>query len=126
MKVYTKTGDAGTTSLIGGERVSKDDPRVEAYGTVDELAAHLGLLADFVAETEGGFMSAAVGGCAATGDRAGGLTDFLPWLEAIQHDLMWLEAELATIRPELDSQGESSVSPQGGVGLTEKSETRFV
>lgn len=44
-KVYTLTGDKGTTSLVGGQRVAKDDIRVEAYGTVDELNAHLGMLA---------------------------------------------------------------------------------
>ena len=38
--VYTATGDKGTTSLVGGKRVSKDDVRLEAYGTVDELNAH--------------------------------------------------------------------------------------
>jgi cob(I)alamin adenosyltransferase len=42
MKIYTKTGDAGQTGLFGGGRVSKDDPRVEAYGDVDELNAALG------------------------------------------------------------------------------------
>lgn len=42
MKIYTKTGDAGETSLSGGKRVAKSDPRVEAYGTVDELDAVLG------------------------------------------------------------------------------------
>ena len=47
-KVYTRTGDAGQTSLVGGARVRKDDPRVEAYGTVDELGAHIGLLAEMV------------------------------------------------------------------------------
>lgn len=44
MKVYTKTGDAGTTSLVGGKRVMKCSPRLEAYGTVDELNSHIGML----------------------------------------------------------------------------------
>jgi len=44
MKIYTKTGDKGTTSLVGGARVSKNDPRVHAYGTVDELISQLALL----------------------------------------------------------------------------------
>ncbi|HWB11685.1 MAG TPA: cob(I)yrinic acid a,c-diamide adenosyltransferase [Pirellulales bacterium] len=44
MKIYTKTGDSGETGLFGGPRVSKDDPRVEAYGDVDELNALLGLV----------------------------------------------------------------------------------
>jgi cob(I)alamin adenosyltransferase len=43
MKLYTKTGDGGTTGLFGGARVGKDDPRVEAYGTVDELNATIGV-----------------------------------------------------------------------------------
>ena len=42
MKIYTKTGDAGSTGLFGGARVPKDDIRVEAYGDVDELNAVLG------------------------------------------------------------------------------------
>lgn len=44
MKIYTKTGDKGSTSLLGGTRVSKADRRLEAYGTVDELNAIIGLL----------------------------------------------------------------------------------
>lgn len=44
MKIYTKTGDAGTTSLVGGNRVPKNHPRVMAYGDVDELISHIGLL----------------------------------------------------------------------------------
>ena len=43
MKIYTKTGDEGETGLFGGPRVAKDDVRIEAYGTVDELNAALGL-----------------------------------------------------------------------------------
>lgn len=43
MKIYTRTGDGGETGLFGGARVKKDDPRVEAYGTLDELNAQLGL-----------------------------------------------------------------------------------
>ncbi|MBT6438647.1 MAG: cob(I)yrinic acid a,c-diamide adenosyltransferase [Flavobacteriales bacterium] len=46
MKVYTKTGDAGKTSLIGGTRVFKNHIRIEAYGTVDELNSYIGLIRD--------------------------------------------------------------------------------
>ena len=46
MKIYTKTGDSGTTSLLGGARVSKAHIRIEAYGTVDELNSYIGLLRD--------------------------------------------------------------------------------
>lgn len=46
MKIYTKTGDKGQTSLVGGKRVSKANLRIEAYGTVDELNSWIGLVAD--------------------------------------------------------------------------------
>ena len=46
MKIYTKTGDKGLTSLIGGTRVPKSSLRIESYGTVDELNAHIGLVRD--------------------------------------------------------------------------------
>ncbi len=87
VKVYTKTGDGGTTSLIGGERVSKSDPRVEAYGTVDELAAHLALLADMMR-------------------AAAGFEETVAAIDDIQKDLMTVEAQLATGRG-----GEGKVTP---------------
>jgi cob(I)alamin adenosyltransferase len=89
MKVYTKTGDAGTTSLIGGERVSKTDPRVEAYGTVDELSAPIALLADMML-ANGSFESE------------------VAEIERIQIDLMMVEALLAVGRD-----GEGKVKPLG-------------
>ena len=46
MKIYTKTGDGGTTSLFGGKRVSKADLRIDTYGTVDELNSFIGLVRD--------------------------------------------------------------------------------
>ena len=48
MKIYTKTGDKGSTSLFGGKRVPKNHIRVEAYGTIDELNSYIGLLVDVV------------------------------------------------------------------------------
>jgi len=48
MKVYTKTGDKGTTALVGGQRVKKYSDKIEAYGTVDELTSYLGLIRDSI------------------------------------------------------------------------------
>lgn len=72
MKIYTKTGDKGETALFGGQRVSKGHLRVEAYGTVDELNACLGVA------------------------RAAGQLPFDTLLETIQSTLFELGAELAT------------------------------
>ena len=73
MAIYTRTGDAGTTSLFTGQRGSKTHPRVEAYGTLDELNAALSLCA-----------------CAAADENHRAL------LEAIQQQLFWFSAELAS------------------------------
>lgn len=51
-KVYTKTGDEGETGLVGGARVPKDSPRIESYGTVDELQAAIGMLRAALAESD--------------------------------------------------------------------------
>lgn len=53
MKIYTRTGDTGQTSLLGGARVPKHHLRIESYGTVDELNSYLGLLRDHVGTIEG-------------------------------------------------------------------------
>jgi len=50
MKIYTKKGDKGKTSLIGGQRVLKYDDRVEAYGTIDELKSYIGLIREMASE----------------------------------------------------------------------------
>lgn len=50
--VYTKTGDTGTTSLVGGTRVPKTHIRLEAYGTVDELSSYIGLLITYIKDTD--------------------------------------------------------------------------
>ena len=77
MKIYTRTGDAGETALFGGGRVSKDHPRVAAYGDVDELNSTLGLV------------------------RATAPIDFLDGLlESIQRDLFAIGGHLATPDPD--------------------------
>jgi cob(I)alamin adenosyltransferase len=77
-KIYTRTGDDGTTGLGDGSRVAKADPRVDAYGTTDEANAALGL---------------AVIACRNTGEPAAGLA---PILETLQHDLFDCGADLCT------------------------------
>ncbi|MBS1626650.1 MAG: cob(I)yrinic acid a,c-diamide adenosyltransferase [Bacteroidetes bacterium] len=51
-KIYTKTGDAGKTGLIGGTRVSKSNIRIEAYGTVDELNSFIGVVSDTISDKQ--------------------------------------------------------------------------
>src|SRR5262245_41342019 len=80
-RVYTKAGDKGETSLIGGERVSKADPRLECYGTIDELNAVIGLVVE-----------------ALTASQAG--THLTPILRRVQNELFNLGCELATPDPE--------------------------
>ena len=82
MKIYTRTGDDGTTSLCDGSRLSKDDMRVEAYGTLDELNAHIGLLISLLhtSSLKEGVQPAA------------NLTDFL---SEIQEELFVIGGELA-------------------------------
>lgn len=62
-KVYTRTGDKGMTSLVGGKRIEKSSVRLEAYGTVDELSSHLGLLAAMLDDEEDRQMICRVQNC---------------------------------------------------------------
>lgn len=52
LKIYTKTGDKGNTSLIGGTKVPKNDLRIDSYGTVDELNSHIGLIIEMIAHQD--------------------------------------------------------------------------
>lgn len=85
-KIYTKTGDDGKTGLFGGQRVRKDDLRVEAYGDVDELNAHLGVARALCNDPE---------------------LDAV--LSAFQNDLFQLGADLATPESEKTERGKSFV-----------------
>ncbi|MDE2661842.1 MAG: cob(I)yrinic acid a,c-diamide adenosyltransferase [Gemmatimonadota bacterium] len=80
MKIYTKGGDGGETGLLGGARVPKDDARVAAYGTVDEL-------------------NAAIGVALALDPAAATLRDSRPALRAVQEDLFTIGARLAAANP---------------------------
>ena len=77
MKIYTRTGDAGTTGLFGGDRVAKTHPRIEAYGTVDEANSVLGLVRARLA-------------------GAPGAERLEPLLARLQAELFVLGADLAT------------------------------
>lgn len=96
MQIYTKGGDKGTTSLIGGRRVAKCDAQVEVYGSLDELNSHLGLLAAYPVHSPeeevllneiqrclfriGGFYSF---------DFSKGIAFSMPFLK--EEDIVWLE-----------------------------------
>jgi cob(I)alamin adenosyltransferase len=76
-KVYTKGGDKGETSLIGGDRVSKADPRLECYGTIDEVNATIGLIIEALTQSAAG-------------------EHLTPILRRVQNELFNLGCELAT------------------------------
>src|ERR1700752_1470178 len=61
-RVYTKAGDKGETSLIGGERVSKADPRLDCYGTIDEINAAIGLVIEALGASAAGAHLATIRG----------------------------------------------------------------
>ncbi|MDR1937789.1 MAG: cob(I)yrinic acid a,c-diamide adenosyltransferase [Tannerellaceae bacterium] len=87
--VYTKTGDKGTTSLVGGKRVAKTDTRIESYGTTDELNSFTGLLMTEISEKED-----------------------LDFLRFVQHKLFTIGSYLATDRESTELKIESRVTPE--------------
>ena len=93
MRIYTRTGDDGSTGLFGGARIGKDDLRIEAYGTIDELNAWIGKIA--------------------THDAAEPLR--MP-LQAIQSELFTLGSHLATTDPQWAAKL-PALNPHGAEGL---------
>jgi cob(I)alamin adenosyltransferase len=94
-RVYTRMGDGGNTSLVGGRSIEKDDPRVEAYGTVDELNTILGLARSFNSQKP-------------PSPRRDGLDRLL---QAIQQRLFDLGSQLAT-RPGDEYDGQVLIKPE--------------
>jgi cob(I)alamin adenosyltransferase len=103
-RVYTRKGDGGQTQLVGGQRVPKDDARIEAYGTVDELNSFVGAarqtIADQLAQPEAG---------AGVTDRAA-LAELGAALLRVQHELFNLGSLLATL-PEDVHEKQPRVTP---------------
>lgn len=107
MKLYTKGGDQGRTSLIGGERVRKTDVRVEAYGTADELQAHIAYLADRMSKEES--LAVYVEDCRRISSQlmtvcsllaVGSGCDFeIP--KITEEDIAWLEGRIDALQAEL-------------------------
>ena len=98
IKIYTKTGDKGSTALIGGTKVSKSHLRIEAYGTVDELNAYIGLCRDTINDNESSgtlkkiqhnlFVTGALLAC----DPGKDIKMALP--ELYENDILFLEQEI--------------------------------
>ncbi len=94
MKIYTRQGDAGTTGLFDGQRVPKDDPRINAYGAVDELNSFVGVAV-----------------------AAGANPDLATILRQIQHDLFVLGADLATPQNSRNEAKIQRVPPEAAAAL---------
>jgi cob(I)alamin adenosyltransferase len=86
-RVYTRHGDSGTTRLVGGQEVPKDDARIDAYGTVDELNAFVGAARQTIAESL----------ASAPADRRAALEGLGETLARVQHELFNLGSILATM-----------------------------
>jgi len=101
-KVYTRSGDSGTTGLVGGKRLPKDHPRIMAYGTVDELNSVIGIVLNFLLQKEESIQRKKLGVV----------------LEAIQQKLFDVGSELATL-PGDEYKGQINLKPEDTVWLEE-------
>ena len=101
-KVYTRSGDSGTTGLVGGKRLPKDHPRIMAYGTVDELNSVLGIALSFLLQKEETISRKKLGVI----------------LEAIQQKLFDMGSQLATL-PGDEYEGQIYLKPEDTVWLEE-------
>ncbi len=97
MKIYTKTGDNGTTGLFAGPRVPKDHPRISAYGSVDELNALLGIVVIHARTAHRSLIDAP--NDANPTELAQLVSVIVDIIERAQHDLFCIGAELATPEP---------------------------
>jgi len=87
MKIYTKTGDKGTTGLFSGTRISKSDSRLDAYGSLDELNAHVGLLKDWLNQE--------------AANKPGALDQRLTELSKVQSHLFSMGSHMANDLPDM-------------------------
>jgi cob(I)alamin adenosyltransferase len=86
VKIYTKTGDKGETGLIGGKRISKSDPRIIAYGSIDELNSNIGLIISVLDKKNRDIF-----------------VDLIDLLVKVQNDLFIIGSDLADPRPFLEN-----------------------
>ncbi|HEY8181384.1 MAG TPA: cob(I)yrinic acid a,c-diamide adenosyltransferase [Thermoanaerobaculia bacterium] len=105
MKIYTRTGDSGETSLFGGTRVSKKDPRIEAYGTIDELNSFIGVaratwpsspIDAQLQNVQADLFEIGAYLAAPDSDRFKSVP--APRIEELEHDIDRMEAELAPLK----------------------------
>jgi cob(I)alamin adenosyltransferase len=116
-KIYTRTGDNGTTSLVGGKRISKTDPRLDAYGTIDELNSFIGLMQSVMDEKAESAENIQwiqqklfnIGGCLATDTTSFELPDSC---KVLSSDVERIEKMIDTLQESLPEQ-RSFIMPGG-------------